>query len=139
MVTFTVEGDPHGKGRPRFRSMGKFVQTYTDGKTKFYEEKVKESARQAMGDSEPLETPVSVFCYVRLPVPKSYPKKRAEACLSGLEKPMKKPDIDNIFKSIADGLNGIVYHDDCQIVSINVKKVYSCQAGVDVMVREELE
>jgi Holliday junction resolvase RusA-like endonuclease len=92
-----------------------------------------------MGDSEPLETPVSVFCYVRLPVPKSYPKKRTEACLSGLEKPMKKPDIDNIFKSIADGLNGIVYHDDCQIVSINVKKVYSCQAGVDVMVREELE
>ena len=139
MITFTVDGDPHGKGRPRFRSTGKFVQTYTDAKTKTYEEKVKESAKQAMGSAELLETPVSVFCYVRLPIPKSYPKSRREACLSGSEKPMKKPDIDNIFKSIADGLNGVVYHDDCQIVSMNVKKVYSCQAGVDVMVREELE
>ena len=79
MLTFTVDG-VHGKGRPRFRNTGKFVQTYTDSKTKSYEEKVKEAAKQAMGSAGPLETPVSVYCYIRLPVPKSYPKKRLEAC-----------------------------------------------------------
>lgn len=138
MLTFTVDG-VHGKGRPRFRNTGKFVQTYTDSKTKSYEEKVKEAAKQAMGSAEPLETPVSVYCYIRLPVPKSYPKKRLEACLSGSERPTKKPDADNVFKSISDGMNGIVYKDDCQIVGINIKKVYSSVAGVDVMVREELD
>jgi Holliday junction resolvase RusA-like endonuclease len=139
MLTFTVEGDPHGKGRPRFRSTGKFVQTYTDSKTKSYEEKVRDAAKQAMGSAEPLETPVSVFCYIRLPVPKSYSKTRREACLNGSERPSKKPDTDNVFKSVSDAMNGIVYKDDCQIVSINAKKVYSAVAGVDVMVREEIE
>jgi Holliday junction resolvase RusA-like endonuclease len=139
MLTFTVDGDPHGKGRPRFRNTGKFVQTYTDSKTKSYEEKVRDAAKQAMGSAEPLETPVSVFCYIRLPVPKSYPKTRREACLNGSERPSKKPDTDNVFKSVSDAMNGIVYKDDCQIVSINAKKVYSAVAGVDVMVREEID
>jgi Holliday junction resolvase RusA-like endonuclease len=44
-----------------------------------------------------------------------------------------------VFKSVSDAMNGIVYKDDCQIVSINAKKVYSAVAGVDVMVREEID
>lgn len=138
MTTFTIEGEPRGKGRPRFRNTGKFVQTYTDAKTKNYESLVMDAASNAMGTTEPLETPVSVYLYIRLPIPKSYPKKRQEACLSGSELPSKKPDIDNIAKSVCDGMNGIVFKDDCQIVQINAKKVYSSVAGVDVMVREEL-
>jgi Holliday junction resolvase RusA-like endonuclease len=138
MTTFTIDGEPRGKGRPRFRNTGKFVQTYTDAKTKNYEALVMDAASNAMGTTEPLETPVSVFLYIRLPVPKSYSKKRSEACLSGFEMPSKKPDIDNVAKSVCDGMNGIVFKDDCQIVQINAKKVYSSVAGVDVMVREEL-
>ena len=138
MLTFTVDG-VHGKGRPRFRNTGKFVQTYTDSKTKSYEEKVKEAAKHAMGSAEPLETPVSVYCYIRLPIPKSYPKKRVEACLSGSERPTKKPDADNVFKSISDGMNGIVYKDDSQIINIHVTKVFSSEPGVDICVKECLE
>ena len=39
--------------------------------------------------------------------------------------PTKKPDVDNIAKVICDVLNGIAYHDDTQIVSLNVSKVYT--------------
>jgi len=135
IVTFEVDG-VHGKGRPRFARRGNFVQTYTDTKTKSYETLIADAAKKAMGGSEPLKTPVSLFCYIRLPIPKSYPKKRLEACLSGLERPLKKPDWDNVAKAVADAINGIVYVDDCQIVDAHITKVYAASAGVSVLVKE---
>ena len=137
-IIFEVEGPPQGKGRPRFARRGNFVQTYTDTKTLTYETKIQAAAMLAMGASEPLETPVSVYLYARLPIPKSYPKKRVEACLEGLERPLKKPDVDNIAKAFLDSMNGVVYKDDTQVVSLHSTKVYSAVPGVDVMVREEL-
>ena len=137
-VMFSVDGIPHGKGRPRFRRTGNFVSTYTDAKTKTYEALVKEEAQKAMGSSEPIETPISFYCYIRLPVPKSYSKKRIEACLSGSELPTKKPDWDNVAKSVADAMNGVIYLDDSQIVQATITKKYDTVAGVDVMVMEKL-
>jgi len=76
MVTFMVEGTPVPKGRPRFARRGKFVSTYSPKNTVEYETKVSESAKLAMGASEPLETPVGAYIYITLPVPASYSKKR---------------------------------------------------------------
>ena len=137
-VMFSVDGIPHGKGRPRFRRIGNFVSTYTDAKTKTYEALVKEEAQKAMGSSEPLETPVIFICNIKLPIPKSYSKKRTEACLSGSELPTKKPDWDNVAKSVADAMNGVVFLDDSQIVRATITKEYNMTVGVDVMVMEKL-
>jgi len=134
-IIFKVNGNPHGKGRPRFARMGGFVKTYTDAKTKSYEELVALSAKQAMGASKPLLTPLEAFIYISLPIPSSYSKKRKEACLSGLEKPTKKPDIDNVAKIVLDSLNGIVYKDDTQIVSLHCTKVYG-EPFVEVLIKE---
>jgi len=139
MVTFKVDADPVGKQRARYAKRGNFVQTYTPDKTRNYEALVKEAAIEAMGSSEPLETPVNLYLYIRAPIPKSLPKKRLEACLNGSEKPIKKPDASNVLKSIEDAMNGVVYKDDSQIVNIHVAKVYSSVAGVDVCVKECLE
>jgi Holliday junction resolvase RusA-like endonuclease len=136
VVTFEVPGDPHGKGRPKFARRGNFVQTYTDKKTTSYEDLVRFHANIAMVDLAPLESAVAVYIYIKLAVPKSYSKKRTEACLSGLERPTKKPDWDNVAKSICDAMNGIVYMDDTQIVDAHVTKVYAANAGVDVGVKE---
>lgn len=138
MVNFSIDGPPHGKGRPRFRRFGNFVQAYTDAKTKSYETLVKEAATKAMGSSPPLEGPVKLDLIIRLPVPKSYPKKRSEGCLNGSEWPTKKPDWDNVAKSVADAMNDIVFLDDTQIVIARVVKTYSAEAGVDVQVSEVL-
>jgi len=135
-IHFKVEGDPRGKGRPRFGRFGKFTRVYTDKQTQDYENLIKSLAAEAMGSTDPLETPVCVFLYIRHAVPQSYSKKRTEACLSGLERPTKKPDWDNVSKSICDSMNGIVYKDDTQIVDAHVTKVYASEAGVDVMVME---
>jgi Holliday junction resolvase RusA-like endonuclease len=53
-----------------------------------------------------------------------------------LEKPCKKPDIDNIAKTYLDAMNGVIFVDDTQVIDLHVKKLYSVVAGVDVMVME---
>jgi Holliday junction resolvase RusA-like endonuclease len=135
-VTFSVDGIPHGKGRPRFARRGSFVSTYTDEKTKSYETLIQDAAKQAMGSTDPLETPVALYLYIRLPIPKAYSKKRTLACLDGLERPCKKPDFDNVAKSVGDACNGIVYHDDSQIVDAHIRKAYSETPGIDLMIKE---
>jgi Holliday junction resolvase RusA-like endonuclease len=132
-VTYSVEGDPVGKQRPRF-SRGR---TYTPKKTVDYESLIASKASQAMGSSEPLETPVAIFIWISHAIPASYSKKRKEACLNGLEWP-KKPDLDNVAKAYLDAMNGIVYKDDVQVVKLRVSKRYDIEAHVDVLVREEL-
>jgi len=139
MVTFKVDGTPVPKGRARYARRGNFISTYTPEKTRTYEALIKEAAIEAMGSSEPLETPVSLYLYIRVPIPKSCTKKRLEAISDGSEKPTKKPDASNILKSVEDGMNGVVYHDDSQIINIHVTKVYSSLPGVDICVKECLD
>lgn len=136
-VTLHLDINPVPKGRPRFSKIGGFMRSYTPKKTSDYEAQVKAIAQSAM-TREPLETPLAAFLYFRLPIPKSYPKKRIAACLAGSERPIKKPDLDNLAKSVLDGLNGVVYLDDAQLVSLHITKVYDHNPGVDIMVREEL-
>ena len=135
-IMFTVYGNPVAKGRPRFAKRGNFVQTYTPEKTKTYETEVAMMASAAMGASEALEGALEAFIYVTYAVPASYSKKRSEACLSGLEKHTKKPDLDNVVKSVVDGMDKIVFLNDSQITSIHATKVYGEIAKVEVMVRE---
>jgi len=135
VVTFSVDGDPVPKGRPRFARRGQFVQTYTDAKTIDYETQVAMRARHAIGSTKPLEGALSVFLYLRYTVPASYSKKRKEACLLGVEYP-KKVDIDNVYKSITDAMQGIVYANDSQIVEAHIKKVYAEESGANIMVQE---
>ena len=139
MVTFKVDGVPVPKGRARYVKRGNFIQTYTPEKTRTYETLIKDAARQAMGGSEPLETPVSLYLYIRVPIPASATKKRLQAISDGSEKPIKKPDASNILKSVEDGMNGVVYKDDSQIINIHVTKVFSSEPGVDICVKECLE
>ena len=131
MLQFTIPISPVPKGRPRLGRFG----TYTPPKTKKFEDDVKFFLKSILTNHEPLETPLEVFLYFRLPIPKSYSKKRTEACLSGLERP-KNADLDNYAKAVLDAFNGIVYKDDCQIVELHLTKVYHSQEGIDCLIKE---
>ena len=139
MVCFDIEGNPIPKGRPRFRRTKTFITTYTPKKTLDFEDQVRKAAQDAMGKTDLLETPIAVYLYFRLPIPQSYSKKRSEACLNGSEKHIKRPDLDNLIKSVLDGMNGVVFKDDSQITSLHCTKVYSNVAGVNILVKEDLE
>lgn len=138
MVMFTVYGEPVGKGRPRFARRGNFVSTYTPQKTKSYEDEIRMMAKAAMGASEPLETPVTVAIYIRVGIPASFSKQKRKDALSGIMKPTKKPDLDNVAKCFLDSMNEIVYLDDKQVVNLHVTKIYAETPAVEVMVKEDL-
>jgi Holliday junction resolvase RusA-like endonuclease len=133
---FTIYGEPVPKGRPRFSTRGKFPVAYTPEKTKNYESDVGMMAKAAMGASEPLEGALEAFIYVTFAVPASYSKKRTEACFSGQEKHTKKPDLDNVIKSVIDGMDKIVFENDSQFTSIHATKVYGEVAKVEVLVKQ---
>lgn len=133
MLQFSIPVAPVPKGRPRLSRFG----TYTPKKTKTFEEAVRVYAMQAMGQQEPLETALEAFLLFRVGVPKSYSKKRTEACLSGSERPTtRNGDLDNLAKGVLDAFNGIIYADDSQIVEMHLTKVYASEPGIDVLIKE---
>jgi Holliday junction resolvase RusA-like endonuclease len=138
IVVYTVYGEPVGKGRPRFARRGTFVSTYTPQKTKTYEDEIRMMAKAAMGASEPLDTPVTVAIYIRVGIPASYSKQKRKDALSGVLKPTKKPDLDNVAKCHLDAIQGIIILDDKLVVNLHVTKVYAETPAVEVMVKEDL-
>lgn len=132
MLSFSVPGEPRGKGRPRFVSTPQGGRAYTDAQTVAYENFVKFCARAA--GAQIIDGPVEMRIAVYLPIPQSAPKKRQAAMLSGAELPTKKPDLSNVLKLIEDALNLIAYRDDAAIVSMTMTKHYALDPRVDVYV-----
>lgn len=84
---------------------------------------------------KPIEIDITAFYLV----PKSWSKKKQEAVRTGDIKPTVKPDIDNIVKIVLDGLNGVAFTDDKQVIEIQAQKCYVFddeQEGVYVDVKE---
>lgn len=138
-VTFHVPGKPQGKARARtFRNKhtGKSM-SMTPEQTVLYENFIKERFLQ-VGAGFYLERgkPVTMRIAAWFLPPKSVSKKRRADMLEGRELPLKKPDMDNIVKVVADALNGIAYHDDTQIAYVAAKKAYSAIEGLEVTVEE---
>ena len=134
MCDFEVEGKPTGKGRPRFKRMGNFVQTYTPANTAEYEKLVRLKFQNAGGVIA--ENPVKVEIVAFFTPPKSTKKRDRIEMLANRILPEKKPDVDNIAKIILDALNGIAYKDDSQVVELSVKKKYASEAKVSVHIEE---
>ncbi|MEQ1003922.1 RusA family crossover junction endodeoxyribonuclease [Pseudomonas aeruginosa] len=148
-VMFTVPGEPVGKGRPRAVSrkrrdkvtgvMGSYTAHITPKRTEDYEEEIGKSGTKAMAGRDLLEGPVLVELDIALSIPQSMSKKRKSLALAGGLYPTKKPDMDNVIKAIYDGLNGVVWKDDVQVVKAVVGKRYGETPGVRVKVVPLLE
>lgn len=133
-LTFSVPGEPVAKGRARAFIRGGKIGHHTPDKTARYENLVRLVAKQAIGAAKPLEGPISLRCTFWLPVPMSYSNKRRKACLNGSERHCKRPDIDNLLKSVKDGCNGVVWVDDCQVVEVMASKRYGVVAMAEIEV-----
>lgn len=144
MIRFTYEGEAVGKGRPRATGRGKYITLYTSKKTKDFEEGVRNAFLEVVtqnGDAlkKPLyarERALEVKLSIYTIVPKSYSLKRRKRCLANIETPTKKPDIDNIVKSVLDALNGYAYEDDSQVIKIYAEKFYAERAYMEVEISE---
>lgn len=139
-MNFTVFGDPKAKGRPRFARRGAFISTYTDKNTLAYESLVKFAYLESCGNCpQMLEGGVSMRIDAFFSIPKSTSKKKAKLMQDGDIKHIKKPDIDNLCKSILDGLNKVAFKDDSQIVSLVANKYYSDTPRVEITINDMKE
>ena len=137
-LTFFVPGEPQGKGRPRAARAGKSVRLYTPEKTVAYEGLVAHAGSIAMAGRPLILGAVSVVLDIVIGVPASWSQKQKRRALAGERHPVKKPDIDNVEKAIFDGLNGVVWKDDEQVVDSCKRKRFGSVPGVKVEI-EELE
>lgn len=133
-LEFTVYGEPTAKARPRVTRSG---VAYTPKKTVEYENLVKlEYQRQCKGAFFDRYVPIDIRIIAYFGIPSNASKKKRQEMLDGYIRPCKKPDADNVLKSIADSLNGVAYHDDSQIVDCQVRKFYSDRPRVVVKIKD---
>jgi Holliday junction resolvase RusA-like endonuclease len=135
-VSFTVPGEPRGKARPR---MTRYGHAYTPEATVAYERAVWGAYMAQVGRRMPFgDKPVSVDILACMRVPKTANKRLLTLMLTGVEKPRKKADADNIAKGVCDALNGVAYWDDAHITKLTVRKRWAQSPCVIVTIEEDV-
>ena len=134
-IHFTVNVIPRGKQRARTVLRGGSVHSYTPRETVEFERAVAWACRSACrGAQMPENAPLRLDAVFYMPIPKSANKGLRERMASERMMHTKKPDTDNMLKSVLDGCNGIAYKDDNQIAQIRATKVYSENPRVEVTI-----
>jgi len=127
-IVLTVPGEPQGKLRPRWSPVG----TYTPTKTLNYEAYIKEMFALSYPEFTPLEGALRMQVIAWLMIPKSTSKKKQKLMEERVIRPAKKPDFDNIIKTVADALEGLAYKNDNQIVTCTIHKHYSVRPRLEI-------
>lgn len=136
-VKFTILGEPNGKGRPRFTTQDPYVKTYTPQKTVTYENLIKlEYRRQCRDFKFERDDALDVRITAYYGIPKSKSKKAQKLMEERVLRPLKKPDADNVIKVVLDSLNDIAYHDDTQVVDLQIRRFYSREPRLVVTIQE---
>ena len=136
-MKLTFEIEPVEQARPRATRMGKGIRLYDPKKVSTYKKQLGMMCKFQYKD-KPLTGPLIVSLKFYRQVQSSVSKKERELRLSGIHRPIVKPDTDNYIKSTLDGLNGLLWEDDNQIVKIVAEKYYSDRPRIAIEV-ERLE
>lgn len=140
VISFFINGEPEGKGRPRFRTIAGHVSVTTPEKTASYENLIRlEYQRQCKGFRFADDDMLTLEILAVYRIPKSDSKKTQQAKENGAIRPTKKPDMDNVCKVVADALNGYAYRDDTQIVDTVIRKYYGQVPFVKVVLYKSVE
>lgn len=105
-VTFTIPGEPVSKARARFTGYGGKVRAYTPTKTLDGEKSVAAAFRAAGGRFE------------------SDREVTFEVAATFHNGTRQRRDVDNMLKLILDGLNGVAWVDDTQVMNIAGRKCF---------------
>jgi len=124
-MKFTIPGIPQAKARVRLTKSG---FAYTPKETKNYEVFVKECFINAYPEYTRLEglIEVNIKCY--------FPRPKAHYRTGKFSNELKEkaptfhtntPDLDNVVKSVLDGVNKIAFVDDSQVYKLSAIKGYT--------------
>lgn len=116
--------------------VNRYGMSYLPKRSRDYREIIIDSILQAGDAPKTIETAVKCSLTFSFKVPKSYSKKQYEAEL--LKGHVKVPDIDNLIKAVFDALNGVVFKDDKQVISIYAEKVYGAEEKTEILINYDM-
>lgn len=125
---FVIYGKPHAKQRPRVY-----------GRIAFTPQATKDAERAiaiCYGSRKRFTGALSIEIEFYMPTPRSASAKRTEA-MEGQPCTSKNGDIDNLIKTVLDGLNGVAFNDDAQICGITANKYWSADPRTEVTIYGE--
>ena len=129
-MNLTIYGKPQPKERPRvYKGHG-----ITPTRTKNYEAMI--ARAWAAEHPEQLSGDLHVEIRFFMPTPISWSKQKKERAERGIIRPSVRPDIDNLVKIILDGLNGVAFADDKQVIELTAAKYYSANPRTAILVEE---
>lgn len=132
MIEIRVDGDPIGKGRPRFvRATGR---TYTPEQTASYENKLALAASLVMRGQPLLSGPLRLLVMAFRSIPASWSEKKRAAAIGQSLHPTGRPDADNFLKLAMDSLNKVVWIDDSIVVDARILKKYSERPRLEISI-----
>lgn len=132
-LVFKIE--PVEQARPRATRMGRGIRLYDPKKVSVYKKQLAMMCKFQYKQA-PLAGPLKVEMNFFRHVQSSVSKKERKLRLSGSHRPVVKPDTDNYIKSTLDGLNGLLWEDDNQIVDLIAHKYYSDNPRVEIEVTQ---
>lgn len=134
-MKLVFEIEPVEQARPRATRMGRGIRLYDPKKVSVYKKQLAMMC-QFQYKQAPLTGPLKVELNFFRHVQSSLSKKERALRLSGSHRPVVKPDTDNYIKSTLDGLNGLLWEDDNQIVDLVAHKYYSDKPRVEIEVKK---
>lgn len=132
VINLTIPGKPLAKARVRFSRRGSMVVAFDPQKQ--HHDALKWLLREKLTGFVPISKPIAVELDFYMPVTKTS-KKKTNMMLNGEIQHTKKPDLDNMIKYILDCMNGIVFEDDKQVVSIKGRKMFGADPRTEIKVR----
>lgn len=136
-LNFFVVGDPVGKKAPTFvgkgvrMRSGRLIHAVPNTEAKAFQTSIAWQAKVAMSEQKFKmlmgDVKLTIFAFIR----------RAES--NKMSRPRIKPDWDNISKLVGDGLNGVAYKDDVQVVESHIYKYFAApdnETGLRIIVED---
>lgn len=141
-ISFSVIGKPEPAGSKRaFQRGARIVVVDDNPKSREWKNKVASAARGVMLSlrAQPLQGPLYVSMVFTRERPKSHFRSDGITLNSEGQRneyPTTKPDVLKLTRAVEDAMSKIIYDDDAQIVSENIRKEYGADPGVHVYVME---
>ena len=134
MITFTVLGEPRPRGSTRAFVRGGRAHV-TDGNARVLRPWLDSVAAAAAGTGWYAGGAVQIGVDFYLPRPKALPKTKPTPHT-------RRPDLDKLVRGVLDGLTGVVFRDDSQVVRVTAAKYYASlrpsAGGYDHIPRAEI-
>ena len=123
MKRFSVEGTPIQQGSMKFIRPGVMIHSRAEDLA-IRRANIAYAAKEA--GCTPILDPISITMKFRVKKPKTVKR----------DFPTVAPDLDKYIRAVNDGLTGVAFADDSQVIKIVASKEYAENPGVDIEISD---